>query len=123
MLYYTFIGDKSVLVLARRNNGIHRPEHQLLASISPAIIDMAMIVLYVFTAGGGTKWWGPYINWAIFQYLFSSGYLDSLPTTFASEATTQYSCPVLVIVVDTKNIVLLDVSFGLTAMIEMHGYT
>jgi MFS family permease len=120
MLYCTLIGDAFVLFLARRNKGVHKPEHSLLTLVPPAIIGIAMLLLYGFTAGGGSTWWGPYIAWTIFQYTFTTVLIVS--TTFASEATTQHPGPALVVVVGTKNIVSFGVSYGLTPMVEMHGY-
>jgi MFS family permease len=120
MLYCTFLGDPFVLFLARRNKGIHKPEHQLLALFPPAIIGMAMLLLYGFTAGGGATWWAPYIGWTIFQYTFTAVLIIS--TTFASEATTQHPGPALVVVVGTKNIVSFGVSYGLTPMVNAYGF-
>lgn len=120
MLYCTFIGDKYVLFAARRNKGIHKPEHQLLTLLPPAVIGMAMLLLYGFTAGGGSTWWGPYIAWTIFQYSFTAVLIIS--TTFASEATQQHPGPALVVVVGTKNIVSFGVTYGLTPMVAKHGY-
>ncbi|KAJ4322904.1 hypothetical protein N0V94_002167 [Neodidymelliopsis sp. IMI 364377] len=120
MMYCIFLGDPFVLFLARRNKGVHKPEHQLLTLVPPAIIGMAMLLLYGFTAGGGATWWGPYIGWTIFQYTFTAVLIIS--TTFASEATTQHPGPALVVVVGTKNIISFGVSYGLTPMVDAYGY-
>ena len=120
MLYCTFLGDPFVLYLARRNKGVHKPEHQLLTLTIPAIIGVAILLLYGYTAGGGATWWGPYLGWTIFQYTFTAVLIVS--TTFASEATTQYPGPALVVVVGTKNIVSFGVSYGLTPMVDKHGF-
>ncbi|KAF2020390.1 MFS general substrate transporter [Aaosphaeria arxii CBS 175.79] len=120
MLYCNLLGDKFVLFAARRNKGIHKPEHQLLTLIPPAIIGVAMLLLYGFTAGGGVTWWAPYLGWTFFQYTFTAVVIVS--TTFASEATVQNPGPALVVVVGTKNIVSFGVAYGLTPMIHDHGY-
>jgi H+/Cl- antiporter ClcA len=54
ILYCTFIGDGFVLFLARRNKGVHKPKCSLLTLVPSAIIGIAMLLLYGFTAGGGS---------------------------------------------------------------------
>lgn len=59
--------------------------------------------------------------WTLFQYTFTAVLIIS--TTFASEATAQNPGPALVIVVvGMKNIVSFGVTYGLTPMVETHGY-
>jgi MFS family permease len=53
MLYCTFLSDKFVMFAARRNKGIHKPEHQLIALLPPAVVGVAMLLLYGFIARGG----------------------------------------------------------------------
>lgn len=119
-LYCALLGDKIVLWLARRNKGVHKPEHQLLTLIPPAVVGSAMLLLYGFTAAGGSTWWAPYLGWTFFQYTFTAILITT--TTFASEATTQHPGPALVVVVGTKNIVSFGVSYGLTPMVAKHGF-
>ncbi len=120
MLYCTFLGGPFVMWAARRNKGVHMPEHHLLTMVPPAVIGVGMLLLYGFTAGGGSSWWGPYVGWTIFQYSFTAMLIIS--TTFASEAAPKHPGPALVVVVGTKNIVSFGVTYGLTPMVEKHGY-
>ncbi|KAH7347276.1 major facilitator superfamily domain-containing protein [Plectosphaerella cucumerina] len=122
MLYCTFLGDPFVLFLARRNKGVHKPEHQLITMAPPAVIGVGMLILYGFTADGtrGTTWWGPYLGWTVFQYAFTAVIITS--TTFASEVAPKHPGPALVVVVGSKNIISFGVTYGLTPMIEKHGY-
>jgi hypothetical protein len=120
MLYCTFLGNPFVLWLADRNRGIHKPEHHLLTMGPPAIVGIGMILLYGLTASGGPSWWGPYMAWSIFQYSFTAILIIS--TTFASEAVPSHPGPALVVVVGTKNIVSFGATYGLTPMVERHGY-
>ncbi|KAM0346428.1 hypothetical protein ACHAPU_005492 [Fusarium lateritium] len=120
MLYCTFLANPFVMWLARRNRGIHQPEHHLYTMAPPAVIGVGMLILYGQTAGGGATWWGPYLGWTIFQYSFTAVIIIS--TTFASEAAPKYPGPALVTVVGTKNIISFGVTYGLTPMIEEHGY-
>ncbi|ENH69986.1 hypothetical protein FOC1_g10009493 [Fusarium oxysporum f. sp. cubense race 1] len=120
MLYCTFLANPFVLWMARRNRGIHQPEHHLITMAPPAVVGVGMLLLYGFTAGGGATWWGPYLGWTIFQYSFTAVIIIS--TTFASEAAPKHPGPALVTVVGTKNIISFGVTYGLTPMIEEHGY-
>lgn len=120
MLYCTFVGDPLVIYLAKRNNGVHIPEHRLLVLIFPALLGFGMLLLYGFTAGGGSSWWGPYLGWTFFQATFTAVLIIS--TTFASEASPKHPGPALVVVVGTKNIISFAVAYGLTPMTEEHGY-
>jgi hypothetical protein len=122
MLYCTFAGGPFVLWAARRNRGVHLPEHHLLVMAPPAAIGIGMLLLYGFTAagGGGSSWWGPYLGWTVFQYTFTAVLIIS--TTFASEAAPKHPGPALVVVVGTKNIVSFGLTYGLTPMVEQYGY-
>lgn len=120
MLYCTFLGNPFVMWMARRNKGVHIPENHLLTMVPPAVIGVGMLILYGFTAGGGSTWWGPYLGWTIFQYSFTA--IIIISTTFASEAAPKHPGPALVVVVGTKNIVSFGLTYGLTPMVERHGY-
>ncbi|WZH44346.1 major facilitator superfamily domain-containing protein [Fusarium acuminatum] len=120
MVYCTFIANPFVLWLARRNRGIHQPEHHLITLAPPAVVGVGMLLLYGHTAGGSATWWGPYLGWTIFQYSFTAVLIIS--TTFASEAAPKHPGPALVTVVGTKNIISFGVTYGLTPMVEEHGY-
>lgn len=118
--YCTFVGEPLVLYMARRNRGVHLPEHRLPVLVIPAALGFASLLLYGFTAGGGSTWWGPYVGWTINQFSFTCVLIIS--TTFASEASPKHPGPALVVVVGTKNIISFGVTYGLTPMVEAHGY-
>ncbi|KAL0943212.1 uncharacterized protein CTRU02_201098 [Colletotrichum truncatum] len=120
MLFCTFVGNPFVMWLARRNRGVHLPEHHLLTMAPPAVVGVAMLILYGYTASGSTTWWGPYMGWTIFQYSFTAILIIS--TTFASEAAPKHPGPALVVVVGTKNVVSFGVTYGLTPMVSRFGY-
>lgn len=120
MLYCTFSAEPFVLWMAKRNRGVHTPEHHLLTLAPPAVIGFAMLFLYGWTAEGGSTWWGPYMAWTLFEYAFTAVIIIS--TTFASEAAVHYPGPALVVVVGTKNLVSFGLSYGLTPMVAEHGY-
>jgi MFS family permease len=123
--YCTLLGEPFVLWMAKRNHGIHRPEHRLIVLVPIALLGFAMLILYGFMAtsafeGGGSSW-GAVLAWTFFQITFTSVLIIS--TTFASEASPKHPGPALVMVVGTKNIVSFGVAYGLTPMVQKGGYT
>src|SRR5687767_9436855 len=65
--YAVIIGDWIVLWLARRNNGIHKPEHRIIVLIPVAIVGFAMILLYAFTVQGSSSWWGIVLSYTFYN--------------------------------------------------------
>ncbi len=120
MAYAGWPADRYVIWLAKRNRGVHKPEHRLIMLIPPGIIGMAALLLYGFTASGKATWWGPYLGWTLFQSAFVSVLIIS--TTFAAEAWPKHPGPAIVVVVGTKNLASFGASYGLTPMLAAHGY-
>jgi hypothetical protein len=61
MLYASYLGDRFTFWMAKRNKGIHIPEHRLPLLIIPGIIGFGGILLYGFTATNKNHqftWWG-----------------------------------------------------------------
>lgn len=120
MLYCVLIADRFVLWAAGRNHGVHMPEHHLITLGPPALVGIGMMILYGFTASGGSTWWGPYMGWTIFQFSFTC--IVIISSTFASEASPKHPGPALVLVIGTKNIISFGLTYGITPMIAQHGY-
>ncbi|KAK8125216.1 HOL1 [Apiospora kogelbergensis] len=119
-LYCTFPGEWLMLWLARRNHGVHQPEHRLLVLVFPAVLGFAMLLLYGYTAVGAASFWAPLLAYAFFQITFVSVLIVS--STFAAEAAPKHPGPALVVVVGTKNIVSFGATFGFTPMLARGGY-
>lgn len=120
MLYAGIFGDWFVLHMAKRSGGIHAPEHRLILLIIPGILMVVSLLLYGFTAGGGSTWGGPFMGWTILQVAFVSVLI--LSTSFAAEAWEKNPGPALVAVVGTKNIIAFAISYGLTPMVAKYSY-
>ncbi|EEA20235.1 hypothetical protein PMAA_040940 [Talaromyces marneffei ATCC 18224] len=58
MLYAGFLGDKFIIWMAKRNNGVHTPKRHLILLIFPiiGILGIVALTLYSSTADGGTTW-------------------------------------------------------------------
>ncbi|TVY72872.1 putative MFS-type transporter [Fusarium oxysporum f. sp. cubense] len=123
--YCTLLGEPYIIWMAKRNHGIHKPEHRLIILIPVAILGFSMLILYGFMATaafeGGGSYWGILISWTLFQVTFTSVLI--VTTTFAAEASPKHPGPALVMVIGTKNIVSFGVAYGLTDMVQHGGYT
>lgn len=123
--YCAFLGEPFVLWMARRNHGIHKPEHRLVVLVPMGILGVAMLVLYGFSAesgveGTGDNYWGALLGWGFFQTTWIAVLI--VTTTFAAEASPKHPGPALVMVVGTKNLVSFGVAYGMTPMVEQGGY-
>ena len=119
-LYCTVAGDRFVLWMAKRNRGVHRPEHRLLVLALPGALGVGMLVVYGARADGGSSQWGTLISFCLYQASFISVLIVS--TTFAVEATPKHPGPALVVVVGTKNVVSFGATYGFTPMVNKGGY-
>ncbi|KAK4044094.1 major facilitator superfamily domain-containing protein [Parachaetomium inaequale] len=115
-LYCTFLGGPFVL-------GVHTPEHHLLTLAPPRRHrrrHAAPVRLHRRWGSLRLLVVGALPRVTVFQYSFTAVLIVS--TTFASEAAPKHPGPALVVVVGTKNIVSFGVTYGLTPMVERHGY-
>ncbi|KAL4968213.1 major facilitator superfamily domain-containing protein [Aspergillus stella-maris] len=120
MFYAGYLGDKFIVFMARRNNGIHEPEHRLPLLIFPGVLGVIALLLYGFTADGNATWGGPYMGWTLFQITFVSVLI--LSTSFAAEAWERNPGPAIVAVVGVKNIIAFALSYGINPLTEKYDY-
>ncbi|CAK7210588.1 hypothetical protein SEUCBS140593_000881 [Sporothrix eucalyptigena] len=120
-LYSALIGDRFVLWLAKRNHGIHKPEHRLLVLVPPALYGFAVIFVYGWTAQGAGTWWGTIVSYTAFSSTFVVVLIVS--SSFAAEACAKHPGPALVIVVGSKNIISFGFTNTLTPLMNHGGYT
>ncbi|KAL1846331.1 hypothetical protein VTK73DRAFT_308 [Phialemonium thermophilum] len=119
--YSTLLGDRFVIWMARRNRGVHKPEHRLVVLVVPALVGFAMLLVYGFTASDArASWWGPVLAYTFYSTAWVSVLIVS--TSFAAEAAPKHPGPALVMVVGTKNIVSFGWTYGLTPLVDKGGY-
>ncbi|KJR88124.1 MFS transporter [Sporothrix schenckii 1099-18] len=119
--YATLAGDRLVLWLAKRNAGVHKPEHRLLVLVPPALLGMAMLLLYGFTAASASaSSWGIVVAYTLYSVAWVTVLI--VTTTFAAEAAPKHPGPALVMVVGTKNIISFGWTYGLTPLMDRGGY-
>lgn len=120
--YSTVIGDRFVLWIAKRNHGIHKPEHRLIVLVLPALLGVAMLLLYGFKASdANASSWGIVLAYTFYSTAWVTVLI--VTTTFASEAAPKHPGPALVMVVGTKNIVSFGWTYGLTPLMNKGGYS
>ncbi|RFN42547.1 hypothetical protein FIE12Z_12785 [Fusarium flagelliforme] len=117
--YAVLVGDNMILWLARRNNGVHKPEHHLIVLAPPAILGFAMLLLFGFTVEGYSNAWGLVLAYSLYQLTFVAVLIVS--TTFASEVWPKHPGPALVMVIGSKNILSFCLTFAFNPMVAAGG--
>jgi MFS family permease len=117
MVYCQFISDPLVIWLARRNQGIHKPEHRLVPLVPVVCLGFAMHLVFGFSATS-TSAWGTIVSYTLSNAAFIAILIIS--STFATEATPKYPGPAIVMVIGSKNIISFGVSHALSGTIGVH---
>lgn len=122
LFYAGWFGDKLSVWLARRNNGVHLPEHRLILLLPAFVIGMIGLMVYAASAQwpGSYNWAAPILGWGLFQFTFLVVMIIS--TTFAAEVLPNNPGPALVVVVGSKNILAFASSYGLVPMVHKYNY-
>ncbi|KAJ4350335.1 uncharacterized protein N0V89_008956 [Didymosphaeria variabile] len=122
MLYSGWAADKINVWLARRNGGVHKPEHHLVHMIVPAIFGVVGIVLIAVSAQRPEKYsaWAMIIGWAIYEFSFTAIIITT--TTFAAEVIPENPGAAMVVVVGGKNIVSFGAAQGIIPMVAKYSY-
>lgn len=121
MAYSALLAEPLNLWLAKRNRGIHTPEHRLVALVPAFVLGFASLLMYGFTAVDATSEWPVIIAYAGFQISFISLLITT--SAFAVEASPRHPGAALVMVVGTKNIVSFGTSHGLSSTIGVRPLT
>lgn len=122
MFYSGWCADKINIWLAKRNGGVHKPEHHLVHLIIPffagviGIVVIGICSMYPKTHSA----WGLVVGWAIYEFSFTAIIITT--TTFAAEVIPENPGAAMVIVVGGKNIVSFGASYGIIPMIAKYSY-
>lgn len=122
MFYSGWLGDKMNIWLAKRNNGVHKPEHQLVHLLVPCLTGILGLVAVAVPANNPEKYsaWGMVVGWAIFQFSFTCILITS--TTFAAEVIPQSPGAAMIVVVGGKNLVAFGAAQGIIPMVAKYSY-
>ncbi|EKG16765.1 Sugar transporter conserved site [Macrophomina phaseolina MS6] len=118
-----YVGDKLSIAMARRNGGMHEPEHRLLPFAFGGVVGFAGLLVYAFYADNADRsagWIIIYVSWGLYLFSFVLSLISS--TTFAAEVWPKAPGPALVVVVGTKNIISFAISYALNPMLARYGY-
>lgn len=116
MAYCTFIGDPLIIWLARRNHGIHKPEHRLILMGPVCLLGFAMHILFGFSSASV---WGTIVAYTLSNASFIA--LLIISSTFAVEVTPKHPGPAIVMVIGSKNIISFGVSHALSTTLGVHS--
>jgi hypothetical protein len=85
MFYAGWMGDKITLWLAKRNGGLHLPEHRLIILVPGFVVGIIGLMLYAAGAQWPEKynWAAPVLGWALIEFTFIVVII--VTTTFAAE--------------------------------------
>ena len=122
MFYSGWCADKINIWLARRNNGVHVPEHHLIHLIIPALTGVCGIVIIAVCSSNPEKHsaWGLVVGWAIYQFSFTCIIITT--TTFAAEVIPENPGAAMVVVIGGKNIVSFGAAHGIIPMVMKYSY-
>lgn len=87
MVYAGWFGDKLNVYMARRNRGIHTPEHTLLVLVFPAIASLVGIVAFA----AGSNWPGKVSEWAVIMGKLAESSVGSASFAKSSKQAGLYS--------------------------------
>lgn len=116
MAYCTFVNDPVVIWLARRNHGIHKPEHRLILMGPVCLLGFAMHIVFGFSS---RSVWGTVISYTLTNASFIA--LLIISSTFAVEVTPKHPGPAIVMVIGSKNIISFGVSHALSTTLGVHS--
>lgn len=115
MTYCAFIADPLVIWFARRNQGIHKPEHRLVPLIPVFLLGFAMHIVFGFSS---TSVWGTIVSYTLSNASFIA--ILIIGSTFAAEVSPKYPGPAIVMVIGMKNIISFGVSHALSSTLGKH---
>lgn len=122
MLHSGWFAGRVNLWLARRNGGVHKPEHHLIHLIIPYVTGAVAIIVFAVCANNPEKYsaWALVIAWAIYEFSFTC--IIITVTTFAAEVFPDNPGAAMVPVIGGKNIISFGAAYGLIPMLAKYSY-
>lgn len=122
MLHSGWFAGKVNVWLARRNGGVHKPEHHLIHLIIPYLTGAVAIIVFAVCANSPDKYsaWALVIAWAIYEFSFTC--IIITVTTFAAEVFPDNPGAAMVPVICGKNIISFGAAYGLIPMLAKYSY-
>ncbi|KAI1841760.1 hypothetical protein JX266_012027 [Neoarthrinium moseri] len=122
LLYSGWVADKVSVFLAKRNDGVHKPEMRLIPLIFPFIVGLVSLMVYGVCVEYPERytWVGPVLAWNIYMFTFVSVLV--LMTTFAAEIRPLDPGPALVVAAASKNFISFSIQYGMVPLVDSQGY-
>ncbi|KAL1887283.1 hypothetical protein Sste5346_010314 [Sporothrix stenoceras] len=114
--------DLLMKTLAKRNNGQHKPEHQILNLAIPLVFSFLGTLLFGIFAGQPEKYhWSLPLLMTGFQF-FALLSTNVTTTTYAIECFPDLAATMVIIVGAYRNIVGFGISYGAQAFVDRVGF-
>ncbi|KAG9235562.1 major facilitator superfamily domain-containing protein [Amylocarpus encephaloides] len=114
------IGDKLLVLLARRNGGTNEPEHRLWLFVLMAIFCPVGLILWGVGAAHGVHWFG--LISATFILSFSISIAIPVSVNYCIDTYQALSGQALVTIMIIRNTMSFAVSYGITPWLTDLGY-
>ncbi|KAJ5338232.1 hypothetical protein N7452_004960 [Penicillium brevicompactum] len=118
-VYGGFIGDRSILYYARRNNGYYEPEMRLYILHLPAIMMAGGLIMFGATISRGMHWIYPNIAGAFFG--FGLGSISDAALVLVMDSYQDATGEAFTAVAFMRNTVSIGIPFAITPWIERQG--
>ncbi|KAH8586911.1 major facilitator superfamily domain-containing protein [Bisporella sp. PMI_857] len=117
-----FLGDQVIKYMAKRNNGQHKPEHQLVNLVLPAILGFIGTICYgAFATHPEQYHWAALLAMMTFQY-FCFFSINVISTTYVIECFPDLAGVMVVAAGAYRNIVGFGLTYGVQDFVAAAGY-
>ncbi|KAK4502375.1 hypothetical protein PRZ48_005800 [Zasmidium cellare] len=118
-IYTGWLGDKCLLHMARRNNGIHEPEHRLWLFLPTIILLPFGLILWGVGAAHGIHWFGCVFAMGTIAFVSAVGLQVSV--AYCIDCYKDLASEAIVAVILIRNSMSFGVSYGITPWVTNMG--
>ncbi|KAJ5400720.1 hypothetical protein N7465_011209 [Penicillium sp. CMV-2018d] len=119
VLYGGFLGDRSILYYAKRNNGYYEPEMRLYILHLPAVFMTGGLIMFGATISRGMHWIWPNVAGAFFG--FGLGSLSDTALVLVMDSYREITGDAFTAVAFMRNAVSIAIPFATTPWIQRNG--
>ncbi|KAF2162822.1 hypothetical protein M409DRAFT_68819 [Zasmidium cellare ATCC 36951] len=118
-VYTGYLGDKFLLHMARRNGGIHEPEHRLWLFLPTLILLPFGLILWGVGAAHGIHWFGCVFAMGTIAFVSAVGLQVSV--AYCIDSYKDLASEAIVAVILIRNSMSFGVSYGITPWVTNMG--
>lgn len=119
-VYTDYLGDKFLLHMARRNGGIHEPEHRLWLFLPTLILLPFGLILWGVGAAHSIHWFGCVFAMGTIAFVSAVGLQVSV--AYCIDSYTDLASEAIVAVILIRNSMSSGVSYGITPWVTNMGF-